>query len=272
VGYDNFRDGYMAKGTPLGATSTSVTLIADNTPLDMTGIGLLLLGSNNTTAANRTFTLGVSKLVGHMLTITFTTGASTTAQLVNTGIQKLQADWEPTQYDSIQLISDGTNWLEAGRGAGSIPAGSIVNADVSASAAIAFSKLATLTSTQVLVGSAGNVATSVAVTGDVTIGNTGVTAIGSAKVLLAMLGAGIAPSHVVKYAGKRTTAGGSASEAFTVTGVAATDIVFVTIQTVGVTPRTIVSAAPTTNTVTIVFSGDPSTDHIVSYQALRAAA
>ena len=66
-------------------------------------------------------------------------------------------------------------------------AGSIVNADVSASAAIAFSKLATLSSANILVGSAGNVATSVAVTGDVTIDNTGVTAIGTAKVVNSMM-------------------------------------------------------------------------------------
>ncbi len=65
--------------------------------------------------------------------------------------------------------------------------GSLVNADISASAAIAFSKLATLTSTNILVGSAGNVATPVAMSGDVTIGNTGVTAIGANKVSNAML-------------------------------------------------------------------------------------
>jgi len=59
----------------------------------------------------------------------------------------------------------------------SIATGVIVDADVNASAAIAFSKLASLTSANILVGSSGNVATSVSVTGDVTIGNTGVTAI-----------------------------------------------------------------------------------------------
>lgn len=63
----------------------------------------------------------------------------------------------------------------------------IVNADVSASAAIDFSKLATLSSANILVGSAGNVATSTAVTGDVTISNTGVTAIGSSTVTSAMI-------------------------------------------------------------------------------------
>lgn len=68
-----------------------------------------------------------------------------------------------------------------------VPAGSITNNEIDAAAAIAFSKLAALPSTQILVGSAGNVPTAVAVTGDVTIGNTGVTAIGANKVLSSML-------------------------------------------------------------------------------------
>lgn len=65
---------------------------------------------------------------------------------------------------------------------GSIPysklslTGTIVNADISASAAIAYSKLASLTSAHILVGSAGNVATDVAVTGDISLTNAGVTA------------------------------------------------------------------------------------------------
>ncbi len=49
----------------------------------------------------------------------------------------------------------------------------VTDAKVSASAAIAFSKLATLTSAHILVGSAGNVATSVAVSGNASISNTG---------------------------------------------------------------------------------------------------
>jgi hypothetical protein len=63
----------------------------------------------------------------------------------------------------------------------------IVDADVSASAAIAFSKLAPLDGANILVGNGSNVATKVAVTGDVTISNAGVTAIGAAKVLPTML-------------------------------------------------------------------------------------
>lgn len=95
--------------------------------------------------------------------------------------------------------------------------------------------------------------------------------IGNGAVTLVKLATGVAPSHVVKFAGNHTTTGGSATEAFTVTGVAATDLVFVTMKTQGVTPETILSAAPTTNTITVVFSGDPSTDHVVAYQVLRLA-
>ena len=72
-------------------------------------------------------------------------------------------------------------------GVAAIASGVIVNADVNASAAIAFSKLASLTSANILVGSGANVPTSVSVTGDVTISNTGVTTIGAAKVTNAML-------------------------------------------------------------------------------------
>lgn len=77
-------------------------------------------------------------------------------------------------------------------GVTAIASGVIVNADVNASAAIAFSKLAALPSTQILVGSAGSVATAVTVTGDVTIGNTGVTAIASGVIVNADINASAA--------------------------------------------------------------------------------
>lgn len=76
-------------------------------------------------------------------------------------------------------------------GVAAIASGIIVNADISASAAIDYSKLATLTSGNVLVGSSGNVATSVALSGDVTVSNAGVTAIGAGKVTLAMNAAAV---------------------------------------------------------------------------------
>jgi hypothetical protein len=71
----------------------------------------------------------------------------------------------------------------------SIASGVIVNADVNAAAAIDWSKMEALTDAHILVGSGANVATDVAVTGDVTIANTGVTAIGSGKVTSTMIAA-----------------------------------------------------------------------------------
>lgn len=71
----------------------------------------------------------------------------------------------------------------ASNGTASIATGAIVNADISASAGIAYSKLASLTSANILVGNASNVATATAVTGDVTISNAGVTAIASGVIV-----------------------------------------------------------------------------------------
>lgn len=95
--------------------------------------------------------------------------------------------------------------------------------------------------------------------------------IATGAVTLAKLDAGITPSHVVKYAGTHTTAGGAAAEAITVSGVAATDVIMITLKAQGVTPQTVLYAVPTTNTITVTFSGDPSTDHVLYYQVLRAA-
>ncbi len=72
-------------------------------------------------------------------------------------------------------------------GVTAISSGVIVNADINASAAIDFSKLATLASGNLIVGSAGGVPTSVASSGDVTIIASGATAIGAGKVLSAMI-------------------------------------------------------------------------------------
>lgn len=93
----------------------------------------------------------------------------------------------------------------------------------------------------------------------------------NANVTLAKLASGIAPSHIVKYAAEVTTVGGSATEAFTVNGVAATDLVFVQVKNDGTNNRTVLSAAATLNTITVVFSGDPGADLVLYYQVLRAA-
>jgi hypothetical protein len=73
------------------------------------------------------------------------------------------------------------------RVAASVVRGGLVNADIDAAAAIAHTKLANITAGRVLLGNASNVPTATELTGDVTVSNTGVTAIGSAKVTPTML-------------------------------------------------------------------------------------
>jgi hypothetical protein len=77
-------------------------------------------------------------------------------------------------------------------GVTAIASGVIVNADVNDSAAIDFSKLATLTSGNILVGSASNVVTSVAVSGDVTIAANGNVQIASGAIVNADISASAA--------------------------------------------------------------------------------
>lgn len=67
-----------------------------------------------------------------------------------------------------------------------VAANSIVNADINSAAAIDYSKLATMATGSILLGNAG-VPTATAMSGDVTIGATGVTAIGANKVLSSMV-------------------------------------------------------------------------------------
>lgn len=59
----------------------------------------------------------------------------------------------------------------------------IVNADINSAAAIAHSKLANITAGSVLLGNSSNVPTATALTGDVTVDSSGVTAIGSGVVV-----------------------------------------------------------------------------------------
>ncbi len=260
----NFRPGYLDQGSPLGMTVKNVMLNADNLRIDCTGVSLLALSSDNTTATNRTFVLNASTLVGHCLTIQFVSAASSTAELADSGTAKLAAAWTPLQYDSLTLVSDGTSWVESSR------------TSVSGAPDLA------LASAHVFVGNAGGLAADVAMSGDVAIDNVGATtiqanAVTTAKILaanvtLAKLAAGITPSHVVKFAANYTTVGGASAEAITVTGALITDIPFVTMQNDGTGNVTIVSAVLTANTLTVTFSGNPGNDAIISYQVLRAAA
>ncbi len=140
----------------------------------------------------------------------------------------------------------------------------------------------TLPSGDIFVGSAGNIATGVAPSGDiasisnaglVTIANNAITTakILNANVTLAKLAAGITPSHVVKFAGKVANGGGSATIALTVTGVLSTDVVFAAVQA-STNAVSVQKVTPTTDTITVLLSGDPGAATTISYEALRVAA
>ena len=93
------------------------------------------------------------------------------------------------------------------------------------------------------------------------------------NVTLDKLSAEITPSHVVKYAGTFTWTGGGASEAVTVTGVAATDIVVASFLVNPTEAAYIAKVVPTTNTITVTLSAaNTSNDAQISYVVYRAAA
>lgn len=91
-------------------------------------------------------------------------------------------------------------------------------------------------------------------------------------VSLEHLDSGITPSHIVVAAGEFTTAGGDAAETITVSGCLVTDIAIVTVKTAGSTPRSIVAAAAASGQIDVTMSDNPSTDHVLAYMVLRAAA
>ena len=174
--------------------------------------------------------------------------------------------------DSIRVTgSDGTAWLRVSQ---AYPSEVQTVVDTNA--------VSSLTDGRLWVGNAANAATAVLMSGDATMDNTGAVTIANdavttakildANVTLAKLATGITPSHVVKFAGQPTTAGGNAAEAITVTGAAATDLAFVTMVDDGTNNVTIVNAVVTLNTLTVTFSGDPGADCVINYQLLRAAA
>jgi hypothetical protein len=75
-------------------------------------------------------------------------------------------------------------------GVTAISSGVVINADINSAAAIALSKLASGTSAQVVLANSSGVPTYTTISGDVTVTNTGVTAIGSGKVTSDMIADG----------------------------------------------------------------------------------
>ena len=77
-------------------------------------------------------------------------------------------------------------------------------------------------------------------------------------------------STELKWSGQLTTVGGSAVETFTVAGLATTDLVNVSIATSGASPVTVLAAyVSAANTLSVTFSANPSSDHVISVEVYR---
>ena len=111
----------------------------------------------------------------------------------------------PTTANKTILLPNTSGTLITNNDSGTITSamiadGAILNADINNAAEIAFTKLAALTSAQILVGNGSNKAAAVAVTGDIAITNAGVTSIAAGVIVNADINtsAGIAGSKVLQ--------------------------------------------------------------------------
>lgn len=74
----------------------------------------------------------------------------------------------------------------------------------------------------------------------------------------------------LKWTGNLNTVGGAATEDFTIAGLSTADLVNVTIATSGATPVTVLAAqVSAANTLSVTFSSNPSSDHVISVEAYR---
>ena len=72
------------------------------------------------------------------------------------------------------------------------------------------------------------------------------------------------------FGGKHTTNSATTTDAFTITGLTANDIVTASIQS-SVPGSTIVSVTPSANTLTVVYSIAPSTTTVLAYHVIKAS-
>lgn len=102
-------------GLPMKTVSPS--LIADNQAVTIADETMVLITSDNTTAANRTFTLSNPSYDGQLLWLTIISAGATTCELADSGNCALSAAWTPQQFDTLLLIgyATGTKWLEVTR-------------------------------------------------------------------------------------------------------------------------------------------------------------
>lgn len=207
--------------TTLGVGTTDSPAFAGAT-IDAVQVGITAAGEIDTTTGNLTIdsaggtvTIDDNLVVSGDLTINGTTTTVNTATLnvsdnivvlnndvtgsptENAGIEvergtstNVLVRWNETN-DKWELTNDGTTYgnIVTTADSGTITStmiadGTIVNADINASAAIALSKLASGTSAQIVLANGSGVPTYTTVSGDITISNTGVVSIAANSVAL----------------------------------------------------------------------------------------
>lgn len=98
--------------------AVAVSLTADNQVVSTTNRSYIRLSSDNGTAGNRTFVLTPGTYDGQVLELEWTgTNAGEIADdSSNTGggNNRLSATWTPTQYDTLFLRFNGTDWVQRG--------------------------------------------------------------------------------------------------------------------------------------------------------------
>lgn len=174
----NFNDARTVINGGIDATNITAGAITNS-----------LISSSAAIAASKL----ASTTAGYVLLGTTTTGVPT---------------WTPLSGD-VTVTGGGVTAIGAGKVTNDMLAGSITYANLSISDGdIPAAKIGTLASGKILLGNSSNVATATTPSGDVTINNTGVTAIGAAKVTAAMM----------KYGRVTQRQGGTSGDASWITG------------------------------------------------------
>src|SRR3990167_3276918 len=112
---------FIASGTLVLTPSSTVNLTADDQVVTVLSLGNIPLSSDNGVSTAITFVLTQGVQAGHILILEWT--GTNAGELVDDfavsggGNGRLSATWTPTQYDTLSLIWNGTDWIETGRSA-----------------------------------------------------------------------------------------------------------------------------------------------------------
>jgi hypothetical protein len=161
----------IADGTIVNADVNSAAAIAHSKLANATA-GQVLLGTTTTGVITATTVSGDVTITGAGVT------AIGSGVIVNADINA-SAAIDKTKISGTAITAADTGTVTSTM----IADGTIVNADINASAAIALSKLASGTSGQIIVANASGVPTWVSESGDISISDTGVTAISSGVIV-----------------------------------------------------------------------------------------